>query len=51
MSSGGKNLGQFQGIDPSTEFDENGPNLTEDVGFEIGTILVRIEGQSYKVQK
>jgi len=26
------------------EFDENGPNLTEDIGFEIGTILVGIEG-------
>src|SRR5882724_10717033 len=26
------------------EFDENGPNLTEDVDFEIGTTLVRIEG-------
>jgi len=25
-------------------FDENGPNLTEDVGFEIGTTLVRIKG-------
>src|SRR5882724_2761100 len=27
-----------------TEFDENSPNLTEDVGFEIGTILVGIKG-------
>jgi len=46
MSLGGTNLGQFQGIYPrgGTEFDENGPNLTEDVGFEIRTILVRIEG-------
>jgi len=26
------------------EFDENGPNLTEDVIFAIGTTLVRIEG-------
>jgi len=46
MSSGGMNPGRFQGIDPrgDAEFDENGPNLTEDIGFEIGTILVRIEG-------
>src|SRR5882724_215118 len=46
MSSGGMNPGQFQGIDPrgGTEFDKNGPNLTEDVSFEIGTILVRIKG-------
>jgi len=46
MSSGGTNPGQFQGIDPrgGTEFDENSPNLTEDIGFEIGTILVEIEG-------
>src|SRR5882724_2215825 len=46
MSSGGTNLGQFQGIDPrgGAEFDENGPNLTEDVDFVIGTTLVRIEG-------
>ena len=36
----------FQGIDPrgGAEFDENGPNLTEDVDFEIRTTLVRIEG-------
>jgi len=46
MSSGGKNLGQFKGIDPrgGAEFDKNSPNLTEDVNFEIGTTLVRIEG-------
>jgi len=46
MSSGGMNPGQFQGIDPrgGAEFDENGPNLTEDVNFEIGTTLVRIKG-------
>jgi len=46
MSSGGTNLGRFQGIDPrgGAEFDENGPNLTEDVSFEIGTTLVGIEG-------
>jgi len=45
MSSGGMNLGQFQGIDPreGAEFDRNTPNLTEDIDFEIGTILVRIE--------
>jgi len=45
MSSGGTNLGQFQGIVPrgGAEFDKNGPNLTEDVNFEIGTTLVRIE--------
>jgi len=44
MSLGGMNLGQFQGIDPrgGAEFDKNGPNLTEDVDFEIGTTLVRI---------
>ena len=46
MSSGGMNPGWFQGIDPrgGAEFDENGPNLTEDVDFEIGTTLVGIEG-------
>jgi len=46
MSSGGTNLGWFQGIDPrgGAEFDENGPNLTEDVSFEIRTTLVGIEG-------
>ena len=38
------NLGRFQGIDPrgGAEFDENGPNLTEDVSFVID--LVGIEG-------
>ena len=47
MSSGGMNLGQFQGIDPrgGADFDEDGPNLTEDVNFEIGTIL-----KNYTVQ-
>jgi len=46
MSSGGTNPGWFQGIDPrgGAEFDENGPNLTEDVDFEIRTTLVGIEG-------
>ena len=46
MSSGGTHLGRFQGIDPrgGTEFDENSPNLKEDIGFEIGTILVGIKG-------
>jgi len=46
MSSGGTNPGQFQGIDPrgGAEFDENGPNLTEDVIFAIGTTWVGIEG-------
>ena len=46
MSLGGMTPGQFQGIDPrgGTESDENGPNLTEDVSFEIGTIMVGIEG-------
>src|SRR5882724_4475599 len=45
MSLGGMNPGRFQGIDPrgGSEFDENGPNLTEDVNFEIGTTLVGIE--------
>ena len=39
MSLGGMNLGWFQGIDPrgGAEFDENGPNLTEDINFEIRT--------------
>ena len=33
-------------IDPrgGAEFDKNGPNLTEDVDFAIGTNLVRIKG-------
>jgi len=46
MSLGGMNPGQFQGIDPrgGAEFDENGPKLTEDVDFMIGTTLVGIEG-------
>jgi len=46
MSSGGTNLGQFQGIDPrgGAEFDKNCPNLTEDIDFEIRTTLVGIEG-------
>src|SRR5882724_11036429 len=46
MSLGGTNLGQFQGINPrgGAEFDKNGPNLTEDVNFAIGTTLVGIEG-------
>src|SRR5882724_6090681 len=46
MSSGGTNLGWFQGIYPrgGTEFEKNGPNLTEDIDFEIRTTLVRIEG-------
>src|SRR5882724_6049282 len=46
MSSGGTNPGRFQGIDPrgGTEFDKNGPNLTEDIIFAIGTTLVGIEG-------
>jgi len=46
MSLGGKNPCQFQGIDPrgGAEFDENGPNLTEDICFAIETTLVGIEG-------
>ena len=46
MSSGGTNPGRFQGIDPrgGAEFDENGPNLTEDVIFAIRTTVVGIEG-------
>src|SRR5882724_5540818 len=46
MSSGRTNPGWFQDIDPrgGAEFDENRPNLTEDVDFEIRTTLVRIEG-------
>jgi len=45
MILGGTNPCQFQGIDPrgGAEF-ENGPNLTEDIDFVIGTTLVRIEG-------
>ena len=44
MSLSGTNLGWFQGIDPrgGAEFDKNGPNLTEDIGFEIRTTLVGI---------
>src|SRR5882724_11087930 len=51
MNSGGTNPGRFQGIDPrgGAEFDENGPNLTEDVIFTIGTTLVGIKGP-YEVQ-
>ena len=46
MSSGVTNPGQFQGIDPrgGAGFEKNGPNLTEDIDFEIGTTLVGIEG-------
>src|SRR5882724_3815549 len=46
LSSGGMNPGRFQGIYPrgQAEFDENGPNLTEDIDFVIGTTLVGIEG-------
>src|SRR5882724_8686044 len=46
MSLCGMNPGRFQGIDPrgGAEFDENSPNLTEDIGFEIGTTLVGIKG-------
>jgi len=46
ISSGGTNLGQFQGIDSrgGAELNENGLNLTEDINFEIRTTLVRIEG-------
>jgi len=46
MSLGGMNPCQFQGIYPrgGAEFDENSPNLTEDIDFVIGTTLVRIEG-------
>jgi len=46
MSLSGTNLGWFQGIDPrgGAEFDENSPNFTEDINFEIGTTLVGIEG-------
>ena len=44
MNLGGTNSCQLQGIDPrGAEFDENGPNLTEDVSFSIITILVEIE--------
>ena len=41
MSSGGTNPCQFQGIDPrgGAEFDENGPNLIEDIDFAIGTTV------------
>ena len=57
MSSGGTNLGLFQGIDPrgGAEFDENGPNLTEDVNFVIRTSGTPLLGlrvlKNYKVQE
>jgi len=56
MSSGGMNLClcQFQDIDPrgGAEFDENGPNLAEDIGFVIRTILVMIKVlKKYRVQE
>src|SRR5882724_3879299 len=46
MSLGGMNPCWSNGIDlrGGAEFDENGPNLTEDVSFMIGTILVGIKG-------
>jgi len=46
MSLGGTNPCWFQGIDPrgGAEFDENGPNLTEDINCEIRTTLVGIKG-------
>ena len=46
ISLGGMNPCQFQGIDPreGAEFDKNGPSVTEDVDFAIGTTLVRIKG-------
>ena len=46
MSSDGTNPCQFQGINPrgGAEFDKNGPNLTEDINFVIGTTLVGIKG-------
>src|SRR5712664_485131 len=45
-SAGGENPCQSQGMDPrgGTEFDENGPNLTEDVFCALATILVGSEG-------
>ena len=46
MSSGGMNPCQFQGIDPrgGAEIYKNGPNLTADIDFVIGTTLVGIKG-------
>jgi len=46
MNSGRMNPCQLQGMDPrgGAKFDENGPNLTEDISFVVGTILVGIEG-------
>ena len=45
-SSGGINLCRLCEIDPSrgAEFEENGPNLTEEFGFAIGTTLVGSAG-------
>jgi len=35
-----------QGIDPrgGAEFDDNGPNLTEEIGWVLNTTLVRSDG-------
>src|SRR5467141_573844 len=46
LSAGGVNPCRSQGMDPrgGTEFDENGPNLTEGVFWELATTLVGSEG-------
>src|SRR5882672_6580343 len=46
LSAGGANPCRSQGMDPrgGAEFDENGPNLTEDVFWALATIWVRSEG-------
>src|SRR5712664_3931470 len=45
-SKGGVNPCQSQGINPrgGAEFDENSPNLTEDIFLSLTTTLVRSEG-------
>src|SRR5882724_1802287 len=45
-SSGGMKLCHGKGMEPrgGAPFDENGPNLTEDVGHVIRTTLVRSDG-------
>src|SRR5882672_10171696 len=46
LSAGGVNPCQSQGMDPrgGAEFDENGPNLTEDVFWALDTTFVRSKG-------
>src|SRR5467141_3442810 len=46
LSAGGANPCRAQGMDPrgGAEFDENGPNLTEDIFWAPATTLVGSEG-------